>query len=295
MALDKAWLESLAFDAISGVRITGLAGVGSENVVLAGVTEAGEEVVLRTPRSHLGFHINEIPPGLSKCPQYDVARLNEKLATMVGVERFDTFSLWLNRLYAKMIKIISEHGVHGLILSNMLPDSVESIPFILETAPMRRRLEEIATWPIDPKDFASRYVTTNGEEYPVRFIAQEGGVSWAKEALGRLTDPFGLGQAASASTLLNNPLIIWGAAAMEGFFSDDEIAEAANFINARFGPLVGREDTTTLIAQAQTIANLCVQYRADCPVQRMVKLCAACGFLFQVQNLDGDIVADGFA
>ena len=39
------------------------------------------------------------------------------------------------------------------------------------------------------------------------------------------------------------------------------------------------------------LANLCVQYHATCPIQKMIDLCARCGFVFNVVGLDGNIVA----
>jgi hypothetical protein len=293
MAIDQTWLETLSFDAVGGARVSGLAGLGTEKVVLNATMADGRKVVLPSPRSQLGFHIKEAPPIFTARQEYVLERVNEKLLRMVGADRFDTYSIWYNRLYAKMISIISEHGVGGVIMSNLSPDSVQSLPFLLATPPMRRRLQEIATWPIDPSDPASRLPSVNGEEYPVRAIVLDEGVAWAHDALSKLDVDSFVNPSASPSTLFTNPLIIWGAAAMEGFFRDDEMPAVADFIEAKFGNLVGRSDVYTLLTQAQMMGSLCVQYREDCPVERMVRLCAACGFRFDVCNRRGEIVADG--
>jgi len=290
--IDEDWLEQLRFELSDGVSVNGLLGVGSANVVLSGVTSDGTEIAIRSPRSQLGFHIQEIPPTFTDRPLYDVGRVNEKLAALVGHARFDTYSLWYDRLYAKLVKIISNHGIGGVILSNQTADSVESLPMILASLPMHRRLDEIAYWPTDPDDALTLMPIVNGEEYGVTAYVLDGVVPWAKEALDRLDDMIGYADYAQPKKLLDNPLVIWSAAALEGFFdSSDELDQVAAFIKARFGDLVGRDDTWALISQVQMLANLCVQYHAQCPVQKMVDLCAKCGFIFDVVGLDGDVVA----
>lgn len=293
MTIDQNWLETLSFDAIGGARVEGLAGLGTEKVVLNATMADGTKVVLPSQRSQLGFHIQEVPPIFTVRREYDLKRVNEKLLRLVNVRRFDTYSVWFNRLYCKMISIISDHGVPGVFLSNMAINSIESLPFLMATPPMRRRLEEITQWPVDPMDAGSRLPSVNGEEYLVLSVVTDDGVAWANEALSKLDVNLFANEEASPSTLFQNPLVIWGAAAMEGFFGDDEMPAVANFIEETCGKLVGREDTYTLLLQAHMMANLCAQYRGDCPVERMVRLCTACGFRFDVHNMKGELIVDG--
>ena len=81
---------------------------------------------------------------------------------------------------------------------------------------------------------------------------------------------------------------------MEGFLRDDEeMKEVAQFIEDAYGYLPERDDIYTLMGQAETLANLFAHYLPDVPVDRFVRLCAACRVGFQVRNRDGQIVADG--
>jgi len=293
--LSEEWLASLNFEMTGGANVTGLLGIGSSKVVLAATWHDGKEVAVRTSRNQIGFHIQEIPPDLTVKKEYDVDVVNEKLLKLVGDSRFDTYSYWYDLLYARLVKIISEHGLGGVIMSNQAPDSVDSIPFILSTMPMHRRLDEIAYWPVDPDDPLTQMPIVNGEEYGVITYVLDGIIPWAKKALDALDNNLGYGQHALPKKMLDNPLVIWGAAAMEGFFDDEELEQVGRFIKARFGELVGREDAHALISQVDMIANLCVQYHSRCPVDRMVKLCAKCGFFFQARDIKGTIVADGTA
>ena len=143
--------------------------------------------------------------------------MNAKLAALVGHPRFDTYSLWYDRLYAKLIKIISDHGIHGVILSNQTAGSVESLPLILASLPMHRRLDEIAHWPTDPDDPRTLMPSVNGEEYRIITEVLDGVVPWAKIALDRLDDTIGYADYAQPKKLFENPLVIWSAAALEGF------------------------------------------------------------------------------
>lgn len=293
MAIDQVWLESLRCDTVGGARVTGLAGLGTEKVVLAVTMADGTKAVCSSPRTQIGFHISEVPPILVDRPEYDLSAVNRKLLALLGNPRFDSYSLWLNRLHAKMVRIVADHGVTGLMMSNMQQDSIESIPFALATPGMRRRLTEIDEWPVDPAVSSSRIPSVNGEEYPVFAVVLEDGVAWARKALIASEELAGPIAWASPSTLHANPLVVWGAAAMEGFFTDEELPAVATFIEENVGDLIARDDCEVPLAQAQMVANLLAHYRPDVPVERMVRLCAACRFRFDVRDAQGVLMADG--
>jgi hypothetical protein len=96
-----------------------------------------------------------------------------------------------------------------------------------------------------------------------------------------------------AKSLHQNPLIVWGAAAMEGFFTDEEMSEVAEFLAQNYGPLSERPDVVKIIGQVDSIANLLAQYTPSAPVERLVRLGASCGLAFQARNMKGEVVADG--
>lgn len=292
--VDPEWLEELRFETMNGGTVTGLAGIGSLNVVLKVTGADSGKYVLRIKKHCLGFHINEIPPEISARPEYDLGRVNQKLKKLVGNVRLDTMTAELDNLYSFVMKILSEYGVPGFLFSNMNPESVDSIPFLLQTPPIRRRLEEFLEWPVDDNDPITRLPRVNGERYPIQLQIPFGDNSswWPKKVLDGLPPEWN--RDLKAGSLFDNPLIVWGAAAMEGFFTDDEMPLVAEYLKKEFGDFAGSSEAITNIGQVDTLANLIAQYLPDASVDRFVMLCAHCSLLFQARNMDGTVVADGF-
>jgi hypothetical protein len=294
--IDPTWLETLSFP-IQGGKVTGLAGVGSENVVLKITTDTGNRMVVRCPKRMIAFHISEAPPTLSQCRLYSVADVNRKLRGLVGRRNFDTCSVHIDDLCSYVLKFFSEHGVGKFIFSNMQPDSVESIPFLLHMPPIRRKLEDWASRVVDDKEDPSSYMpAVNGETFPIRLLvsSEEGCIStWVHEALEGLERLPEHNVELCADAIFDNPLVIWGAAAMEGFFSNEEMPAAGIFIEEAFGALPERDDIHTLMGQAQVLANLFAYYLPDASVDRFVRLCAACRVGIAARDRNGQIVADG--
>ena len=90
--------------------------------------------------------------------------------------------------------------------------------------------------------------------------------------------------------------MIWGAAAMEGFFTDEEMDVVADYIAATFGRVPTRPDALTLCSQAEVVAGLIAEFlieEADDDfvvieaLQRFVSLCAHCGVGFRVYDKKG--------
>src|SRR5258708_33792896 len=104
--IDQEWLGNLDFVRPDGLRIHGLAGVGSEKVALKATSPNGKQLVLKTYRNVLGYHIREVPMLLSETPMYDVNRLNRKLEQLVGDETFDEMTCEYDRLFSSVIRIL---------------------------------------------------------------------------------------------------------------------------------------------------------------------------------------------
>jgi thymidine phosphorylase len=65
-------------------KVVGLLGIGSENIVLEVKLPDGREMALRFTKRALGFHINEIPPQLTRRRIYKLEDVNQKLRSLVG-------------------------------------------------------------------------------------------------------------------------------------------------------------------------------------------------------------------
>jgi hypothetical protein len=104
--IDQEWLGNLDFIRPDGLHIKGLAGVGSEKVVLNATAPDGKQLVLQTYRHVLGYHIREIPMVLSEKPMYDVNRLNRKLTQLIGDETLDKMTSEYDRLFSSVVRIL---------------------------------------------------------------------------------------------------------------------------------------------------------------------------------------------
>ena len=292
--LDEVWLKKLSFTAIENIKVEGLAGIGSNLVVLNATMPDGKRVVVKIPKTSIGLHIQEVPPNISLKPEYDLDRVNEKLRAMVGHPMLDKMSATYDKLYSKILHIISRGGIGGFLFSNMAPDFVETLPFILHSPALRRRLQEFAEWPSDPDDPLTMMPSVNGDEYPIRLmISPKHRDPWINEAIERSKSLGEWNKDLNPKSLRDNPLIVWGAAALEGFFTDQEMPKVASYLENSYGSFVDRPDVLTIIGQAGAMANLVAQFLGPGRVEKFVRLCACCGLAFQVRDMKGEIVADG--
>ncbi|MEM8557132.1 MAG: hypothetical protein AAGG50_04840 [Bacteroidota bacterium] len=290
--IDEQWLSGLKFIGPRGATVDGIAGIGSENIVFNATLPDGKRVVLKVRRYHLGFHIKELPLFLTGSPQYDIGRLNRKLLARVGDPLFDMMTSEYNRLYSSILAIMHKAKVPGLILSVMTPDSVETLPFILHTPGMQRRLRELAAL-TDSDEPKNPVITVNGPSFP--FLGTRESIrDWAQESLESIERLWQTDPDIAPESLPENPLFVWGAAAMDGFITDDEMDDVATFVTEHYGPLASHPRAATFVSQANALANLLVQFLKENKVERFVKLCAKLGFLFQATDREGRVVADGF-
>jgi hypothetical protein len=371
--IDKNWLEQLNFEAVCGGRVEGLAGLGAHWVVFNLRMEDGAAIsgqapkpagsrstlaarrldgdsacpatryVLKLRRHTLGLHINEIPPFMSKQPEYNLDRLNHKLSKLVGDDTFDTMTFLYDRLYSRVLYITSARTLPGLLLSNTSFDSTETVPFIMHTPPFARRLDEFANWPSDPSDPLSLVPKVNGPESPIQLLLLPHGrvpdwITAAQKAiencrcvgrpkqcvclsrssfvmrashyalqflrghgrrLQRVQHLPEYNKALDAAKIFQNPLVIWGAAAMEGFFRDNEMETVCRFIHARFGRNVVKLKDETFVGQLRALGSLISYYLIEdigqdgdvAALRRFVRLCNYYGAKFTVALKDGTVIA----
>jgi hypothetical protein len=296
--IDEDWLASQRFTTPQGVEVVGLKGIGSEKVVFEGRLPDGRGVVLKTYKHHLGYHIRELPLVLTGDPRYNVERLNNKLLRLVGDRTFDGMTRELDRLYSCIIQTLFEDGVVGVISSSFSPDSVESIPFILHTPGTIRRLEEIAALadsapdPQLPKGDPIQIASVNGANFPIMGFRSKLR-STAAELLRAVHQVPEVDPELEPDSLPENPLYVWGAAVMDGFFTDEELPIAVAFIRQHFGPLTDHPKLTTIIGQVDAIGCLLAQLLKKSGVERFVRFCAMNGLAIQVTDRRGSIVVDG--
>jgi hypothetical protein len=299
--IDQEWLKNLDFVRPDGLHVKGLAGLGSEKVVLNATAPDGKELVLATYRHVLGYHIREIPMIISDKPMYDVNRLNRKLAQLVGDDTLDEMTSEYDRLFCSVIRILynactknaeSKANVPMVVTALSLfltPTEPEALRFLLATAMMKRRLQELASLKPDPNDAASMFVHVNGPNFPINALMDQV-TEWAKSVLVYCAEA--KDQAPSEpESLSQNPLFVWGAAVMDGFFTDDELPAAAGFVKEKFGELPSHPRVGQFLEQIAAVAGLMACALKESGIRRLVKFCGMLGFMFDVHDGSGKVVA----
>jgi hypothetical protein len=299
--IDQEWLEHLDFVSADGLHIKGLAGIGSENIVLKAIDPNGKELVIQSYRCQLAYHINEIPLNLSGKPLYDLNRVNRKVAQLIGDKTLDSMTSQYDRLFSSVIRILyqsctqneeSKQNISMVVsaLSRLLTPSVpEALPFLLGTPMMTRRLEELATLSPDPADPLSQWVRVNGPNFTIEGLA-DGIKDWATSMLAFCESNLSLAPFEPA-TLSENPLFTWGSPVTDYFFTDQELPAVVAFIEKQFGRLPSHPRVMQFLEQITAISTLMACTLKESRVSRLVQLCGQLGFMFDVLDRDGKVVA----
>jgi len=249
----------------------------------------------------LGYHIREIPMILSEKPMYDVNRLNRKLAQLIGDETLDEMTSEYDRLFSSVIRTLYQGCTQSTqrkanvslvvaTLSQLLtPSEPNALPFLLATPMMHRRLQELATLTPDPTNPASMFVRVNGPNFPIDGLMDEV-TEWAKSMLAycsnnQMRAPF------EPTTLSQNPLFVWGAAATDGFFTDEELPSAVAFVQHQFGNLPSHPRVMQLLEQISAVATLMACLLEKSELARLVEFCGMLGFMFDVYDRSGKVAA----
>lgn len=290
--IEREWLENLKFDAKMGVKITGLAGIGSKKVAFKAEHPNGTKMIVSTYHHHLGYYIRELPLFLTVRPEYNLDSLNRKLLNLVGNPLLDSMICEYDRLYSSIILMINEIGVNDLILnaSTLSIEAIDNLPFILQTSGIKRRLTDLATL---TEEEESPYIEVNGPNFPIKTIRAPL-IKWAKESLQLIDTMIPQNNHLKPEKLPNNPLFVWGGAAMDGFFTDEELPKVADFLKNQFGSFIEHPEVGTITLQVDAIANLLAQFLRESKVHRFVKLCALAGIIVEARDISGKIIANGF-
>jgi hypothetical protein len=280
--IDEDWLKTLDFIGVNGLHFHGLVGTGAFAIVLRATSPEGEELAIKVRRHHLGFHLREIPLFMSDKPMYDVDRVNRKLSKLMGNDNLDEMTSEYDKLFDVLMTVFHDEGKDDpmcvpLLGQRRTPRCPEAWPFLFGTPMMRRRLTGL---PSLTEGFIAEVV--GGDLDPTIGL-------WKRE-LAQASKVLSILAPLSPEKLTSNPLFIWGAAVMDGFFTDNELPQVVKFLNNTAGPLSLLPDADLFLKQiiALSTALTCVR---DCEIDRLVKLCGMLGYYFDVHDQMGRLVA----
>jgi hypothetical protein len=298
--IDERWLRELRV-AVPDGNIAGLLGVGFNIVTFRVVGRDGADRLCQFYRNHLGFHINEVSYLVTDAPDYDLGRVNRKLLQLHGDPQIDSMISSYDRLYGKIISVLANGGIKELLdearssMGTLV--ATMSMPFLLGTKAIRRRLTEMAS--LDAEGQEADIVTVNGPRFALS--ASRGDLSaWGRSTL-ELLDRFleavsfsgQLDPQARVDLLEDDPVYTWGGAVMDGFFPDSELGGVLQFIEAQFGRLASHDLAYPYSEHAFILSNALLMFVEDSRAERFVKLAAMLGFEFPILDRDGKQVSHG--
>ena len=80
---------------------------------------------------------------------------------------------------------------------------------------------------------------------------------------------------------------------MDGFFTDQEFTQVAEYLNGEFGEFPTHDAVVTFSQQMMFLSHLLALYTQESFFIRVVKLSAVLGLLFPVTDQDGRTIVDG--
>ncbi|MFE2067354.1 hypothetical protein ACFXDH_34090 [Streptomyces sp. NPDC059467] len=206
--IDEEWLDAqLHYEIAGGYRLNGCR-VGGSGVAIFVDHPDGQEMVWKFGREMFreACYFREIPNSLAPRPLYDMDRLNRKLRSLLGDPQLPHVVTGYRDVFRSFLESLLEadaadfEGIRG-----RTEDMTRRLRFVLQSPPFSYLLEEIVSNPREPR----------------------GRQQWAEralESLGRL----GEGDARlRPDSLLDNPLFVWGGAALAGYFTKAELPVAA--------------------------------------------------------------------
>jgi hypothetical protein len=254
--LDKQWLASLQFLTPDGSAYSGLLDISDDQFVME-FTGAGGTTHVSHSTHHLGFYLRELPLFLTGDPLYKIDGLNEKLRNSIGNYWLDSMSAPYETLYVRLIDVLRNGGVSALKQTAWSSQAADSVPFILHSPGMKRRLVELVA-----------HADSAIAERARKLLSDIALVDYSADLC--------------PERLPYNPLFVWGAALMDGFFTEAEIPIAAEFVRQLEHSEIS--SNVMLIGQASALAHLIAQFVDAAIVQRFAHFCALAGFHFRVTS-----------
>jgi hypothetical protein len=265
---DDEWLdEQLRLELPNGYRLDGLLGGGGRTIVASATHPKHGGIALKMDRKMFTFPclVRELPIWLTGAPLYDLGRLNRKLARLIGDPQLPYAVEAYNGLFTAPLEVLRENRITDLTTFAAQELDVRSLRFIFRAPPFLEKLHELSSavaWP----DNGPLWATSDDS---VTHASAEV-INWAKAALnsvGEIEEDSEL----VPGTMLDNPLLVWGGAAMEGFFSRTEFPAAAQAVRDQL-ELLPAAECSVFAYQATAVVHCIRKVLSHARASRMAML-----------------------
>ena len=224
-------------------------------------------------------------------PEYDLQRLNNKLLRLVGNPSLDSTIRPYDRMYTAFIAALHQHGVARLLSEREIANYREDIIFILHTPGIQQRLQDMAALKRgrrseEESELLKHYFPSPKmfiRSIPLRLLGLPVVINSVRDTRYRIVlrarkNLWAIRHVVHGSPhsrpekLPENPLYIWGAAIIDGFFTDEELPAVADFLTKQFGSLPLHPLAETFTRQLTALLHLLPQSEEPENVYRFIKL-----------------------
>ena len=314
--IDEEWLRGLQFDSPQG-RVNGIVSVSGEAILFRCTGPDGTDLVWKVRYGHLGMSmaLRELPMTLTLKPEYDLQRLNNKLLRFVGNPSLDSTLRPYGSLYTPLIAQLHQHGVAGLLRRDEIAKYRQDLIFILRTPGIQVRLQDMAALKRGPRSqeesqflkevsfspemfirtiplrlFGWPVVINDVRDIRYRIVLRARKNLWAIRRLPHAHPDL------YPEKLPENPLYLWGAAIVDGFFTDEELPAVTDFLTNHFGSLPQHPQAETFARQLIALLHLLQQSEEPHYTYRFIKLCQMTGLITDITEVlafPGEAYLDG--
>jgi hypothetical protein len=256
--IDEEWLKELRFDMPGIGTVTGLAGVGSQFVVLTYTDLEGQKMVIKHPRRSLAWHLNEVPKDFGWEAGHSIDRVNRKLLAAIGSPIIDENCFIYNQLFNMALgQLLKESLLEWLSQARAPRDYVDPLAYIVQTDVFFRRMQDILSSNVKSQ-FDSVGKEFFGTMFPVDTIPRVAEMLQDVKTLSTVEDMVTLRQDLAPDMVSRNPLFVWGAAVLEGIIHENEYEVTAAFVKDRFPEM--QHPTNTLAMQGSDWYDVLFRY-----------------------------------
>ena len=210
--------------------------MGASHAVFAMVGPDGRKLAMKVLVPRFAFYLRELPPGLRTDPPRDPARLNRKLAGLIGDPLMDHLVRLYETFYGRLVTSLFEGGIDDFEEWAWTSERSQILmDFVTRTPGLRYRVEQWATGSED---------------------ADEQRSAWAARALASLDRIGPDDHEVRPGDLLDNPFYLWAGAAAEGFLEEEEIRAAVAFLRDRYRTAETNPDVDLWLAQCWYVGSL---------------------------------------
>jgi len=148
--IDEEWLSELRFKMPGVGTVTGLAGVGSQVIALTYVADDGTEMVIKSFRRALPWHLKEVPRDFGWTDGHSLDRVNRKLLAAMGSPIIDENCWTYNATFNSVFRQLLTHTLSEWLQENAA-GAEHPLAYMVQTDIFARRMQDVLSDKFSPE------------------------------------------------------------------------------------------------------------------------------------------------